>query len=331
MGHAHIANNAWGTVANSVGGSDTTISLVAGQGTRFPDTTNGDWFYLTLIDPTGVLEITKITSRNGDILTAERGVDGTAPHAFPAGSACELRLVSRIFNVDFLNAFMARDGQYPATADLDMAGHTVKNLKDPAAPQDAVTLAFLKVQFPIGAGMMWWGDWAANKAAIEAAGWRLCDGTNGTPDMRNRFLRGAGGNVSGDTGGADSIALNWNQMPVHSHGVNDGGHGHSLHDPGHNHGVNDPGHDHDAWVDVNIGPNNWNSGSFATGVSRFGSTQGHPKAIMGAGTGIYLNASGTGMWLDGSGANISIQNSGSGSPFDNRPVFTGWHFLLRVA
>ncbi len=34
-------------------------------------------------------------------------------------------------------------------------------------------------------------------------GWVLCDGTNGTPDMRNMFVKGpADGNNPGDTGGS---------------------------------------------------------------------------------------------------------------------------------
>ncbi|MBA7653708.1 hypothetical protein ES703_61565 [subsurface metagenome] len=33
-------------------------------------------------------------------------------------------------------------------------------------------------------------------------GWQLCDGTNGTPDLRDNFVRGAGGIYNpGDTGG----------------------------------------------------------------------------------------------------------------------------------
>jgi len=38
-------------------------------------------------------------------------------------------------------------------------------------------------------------------------GWALCDGTNGTPDLRDRFILGAGGSYSvGATGGAESVS-----------------------------------------------------------------------------------------------------------------------------
>lgn len=49
-------------------------------------------------------------------------------------------------------------------------------------------------------------------------GWQLCDGTNGTPDLRNRFIVGAGGEYSiGNTGGSQSVTLTTAQMPNHTH------------------------------------------------------------------------------------------------------------------
>ena len=49
-------------------------------------------------------------------------------------------------------------------------------------------------------------------------GWALCDGSNGTPDLRDRFIVGAGGDYNvGNTGGANSVTLTVAQMPSHSH------------------------------------------------------------------------------------------------------------------
>jgi hypothetical protein len=42
--------------------------------------------------------------------------------------------------------------------------------------------------FPAGGIIMWSGTIAAAQALT---GWKLCDGTNGTPDLRNRFIVGA--------------------------------------------------------------------------------------------------------------------------------------------
>ena len=66
---------------------------------------------------------------------------------------------------------------------------------------------------PSGGIIMWSG-------AIGAipSGWYLCDGTNGTPNLKNRFVVGAGDSYAvGDTGGADSVTLTGSQIPSHTH------------------------------------------------------------------------------------------------------------------
>jgi len=52
------------------------------------------------------------------------------------------------------------------------------------------------------------------------AGWTLCNGTNGAPDLRDKFLVGAGNSYTiGNTGGANTVALTMDQMPKHSHSI----------------------------------------------------------------------------------------------------------------
>lgn len=66
---------------------------------------------------------------------------------------------------------------------------------------------------PKGAIIMWSG-------AIDQIpeGWALCDGNNGTPDLRNRFIVGAGsGYAVGATGGEASHVLTISEMPSHTH------------------------------------------------------------------------------------------------------------------
>lgn len=49
-------------------------------------------------------------------------------------------------------------------------------------------------------------------------GWALCDGQNGTPDLRDKFVLGAGTtHVVGDTGGSEEVTLTVAQMPSHTH------------------------------------------------------------------------------------------------------------------
>lgn len=73
--------------------------------------------------------------------------------------------------------------------------------------------------------------WSGSTSAIPS-GWALCNGSNGTPDLQDRFIVGAGSTYEvGDTGGANSVTLTTAQMPAHNHSVtvNSGGaHSHSA-------------------------------------------------------------------------------------------------------
>jgi microcystin-dependent protein len=55
------------------------------------------------------------------------------------------------------------------------------------------------------------------------AGWALCDGNNGTPNLTGRFILGSGAGSGltsrtlGQSGGAESVELTVEQMPKHAH------------------------------------------------------------------------------------------------------------------
>lgn len=83
------------------------------------------------------------------------------------------------------------------------------------------------VSIPAGAILIWSGS-----TASIPSGWALCDGTNNTPDLRNRFVVGAGDTYSVDgTGGASTVTLTESQIPGHTHTVS--AHTHST--PNHTH------------------------------------------------------------------------------------------------
>lgn len=66
---------------------------------------------------------------------------------------------------------------------------------------------------PKGTILPWYG-----KSSDIPEGFALCDGTKGTPDLRNRFLVGAGSNYAlGDTGGEDQVRLTNQQIGNHYH------------------------------------------------------------------------------------------------------------------
>jgi microcystin-dependent protein len=87
--------------------------------------------------------------------------------------------------------------------------NTGANLSTFTNDTNYITLA----QVPLVTGMilMYTGSTAPS-------GWALCDGQNGTPDLRDRFIVGTGSTYSsGNTGGANTNTLTTSQLPSHTH------------------------------------------------------------------------------------------------------------------
>jgi microcystin-dependent protein len=79
---------------------------------------------------------------------------------------------------------------------------------------------------PAGLISIWYGS-----IGSVPAGWYLCDGANGTPDLRDRFVIGAGSTYSvGSTGGSTSRTLTTSELPSHNHTATS-----VVTDPGHFH------------------------------------------------------------------------------------------------
>jgi hypothetical protein len=118
---------------------------------------------------------------------------------------------------------------------------------------------------PIGTISMWSGT-----VDTVPVNWSVCDGQNGTPDLRDRFVIGAGGAYAvGATGGsADAVVV---------------AHGHTLNDPGHTHTL------------TALGPNIGGGGSGLVGGPNF-----PPPSIDAATTGITIAEAG----VSGVGANL---------------------------
>lgn len=71
--------------------------------------------------------------------------------------------------------------------------------------------------FPSGGIIIWSGS-----SDNVPDGWALCNGENGTPDLRGRFVLGESEKHSiGETGGSEEVTLTIEQMPKHNHVFND--------------------------------------------------------------------------------------------------------------
>ena len=97
--------------------------------------------------------------------------------------------------------------------------NTGANLSTFTNDTNYITVAQVPTSFVTGMIMMFTGTTAPT-------GWSLCDGTNGTPDLRGRFIVGQGGTYSiNSTGGLHEVTLTSAQMPSHEHSTNiDGSH-----------------------------------------------------------------------------------------------------------
>ena len=71
-------------------------------------------------------------------------------------------------------------------------------------------------KLPVGAIILWSGAVAAIPT-----GFILCNGSGGSPDLRNTFVIGAGSTYApSNTGGATTVTLAEANLPAHTHAVN---------------------------------------------------------------------------------------------------------------
>jgi hypothetical protein len=116
-----------------------------------------------------------------------------------------------------------------ATAVSSKANYASPNLTGiptaPTAPQGTNTSQLATTAFvfansvPVGAIILWSGS-----TGTIPSGYSLCDGSNGTPNLRDRFIVGAGTAYAvGALGGSkDAVVVS------HNHTVTDPGHTHTL-------------------------------------------------------------------------------------------------------
>lgn len=91
-------NNATSTLSAGITNVATSLTVSTGQGARFPAISGSDYFYATLINNSGTIEIVRVTARSGDTLTIVRAQDGTTAAAWNAGDRIELRVTKAMLD-----------------------------------------------------------------------------------------------------------------------------------------------------------------------------------------------------------------------------------------
>lgn len=258
-----FGNNSSSTLASGITNIATSLNVQAGQGTLFPAPSAGQQLAVTLEDVSGNIEVTYCTGVTGDVLTVVRAQEGTSGLAFSSGSRVEARVTKGMLQallqknggdtlsgITTLNGTLTvggggsiQGGEYALGHVRGNPGETDNQFTVPAgggAPtigvSPVVTAANMVAQVPSGYALAQTNMvvmWAGSSGSVPA-GWHLCDGTSGTPDLRDRFIVGAGStyalNATGgsaavvtgstDPSGSLSIAghvLTTAEMPAHHH------------------------------------------------------------------------------------------------------------------
>lgn len=145
---------------------------------------------------------------------------------------------------------------------------------------------------PKGGIIMWSGS-----IATIPAGWAICDGLNGTPNLRDRFIVGAGTTYAVNAiGGTSTSTLGLNELPAHTHTAT------VSTDGAHTHGYTSPGSSNNCWCAC-------------------------------ACTGSGLSNPGVGATTASGGAHthtVTIGSQGSGAPFTNLPPYYALAFIMKL-
>lgn len=178
------------------------------------------------------------------------------------------------------------------------------------------TQATLNSPFPPGGIIMWSGS-----TGTIPSGWLLCDGNNSTPDLRDRFIVGAGSSYAvGTTGGNATTTLSTANLPSHTHsfsGTTDSGGAHS-------HSITDPTHRHQ-----NQTPREFQGNRF-TDASGQDTWEGYGFF------GDYTDYVATGISINSGGAHThtfsgTTGSTGSATAFSNLPPYYALAFIMKAA
>lgn len=285
------------TLSGSVSSGDTTIACTSLTG--WPTDTAVD-VVINRVDSNGDIQgawegVTAVVSGN-NLTNALRGEEGTAS-AWGAGTVVEMLWSSQTWEdaVDGILVEHAQDGTH--------------------------TSAVTEFYVPVGGIIMWSGSIVSIPAT-----WALCDGTNGTPDLRDRFIVGAGSTYAvADTGGAATVTLDVTMIPSHTHTQDAHNHTQDAHthiQNAHTHTQNPHTHSLPLW------PNHAYSGTGENPLdlrNTSSANSGSTTATNQSTTAVNQNTTATNQ-----AATAVNQNTGGGLAHENLPPYYALCFIQKI-
>ena len=154
--------------------------------------------------------------------------------------------------------------------------------------------------------------WSGSITAVPD-GWALCNGQNGTPNLMDKFVVGAGSSYTiGSTGGSATVSLTEAQLASHGHTGNI-----TLSEGG--------AHSHSITVDGDNMTGSFNNGS---SYSRMCFPDGGDVGTNDSGSRIFIST-GSGGAHSHTGT-AAIQNAGSGEAHENRPPYYALAYIMKL-
>ena len=98
MANMSFTNNAATTLASGITNVATSLTVASGTGALFPALSGSQYFWCTLANNAGTVEIVKVTARSTDTFTITRAQDNTSAVSWNSGDKVELRLVAAALN-----------------------------------------------------------------------------------------------------------------------------------------------------------------------------------------------------------------------------------------
>ena len=174
--------------------------------------------------------------------------------------------------------------------------------------------------------------WSGASNAIPS-GFVLCDGNNSTPDLRDRFVVGAGNSYNvGATGGASTVTLSTSQIPAHSHSGN--AHSHSANFGSHSHSFSGSGsssHTHN--LHGGVGINNY-QGLQVLSYANYRSEGTLPSYYYAESATVNISVSGNTGNASVSGntsnATANVGDTGGGGSHENKPPYYSLCYIMKT-